>query len=448
MIRITLSLLAMLHATGGLAQTVNLQQAVEMALKADPRIQEREHLVGQARALLEEAQGNYGVRLDANIFVGLAPKVEGGFYQGGATSGTVPRSDRYELNGLSDWTALQFAIIKPLYTFGKIERYSDAAKGNVDVKRQDVRLQRGNTALDVSRAYYGYLTARDTRRVLEDVQAKVGNAIALVEKWLKADNGRVVQTDLYELQVKRSALNKYIAQAKAVETISLNGLKTLTGVELGGNLDVADESLKPTPLPMLTLEDSQGKAASSRPEMAQLEAGLGARRALVDAKKAEMYPNVYAGVLGSFAFSSRRDSLDNPYVSDPFNTAGVTPVVGLRWDVAFDVVPARVAQAQAELDALLAKNRLALIGIPFEVAEAYAQVQATYIAQNELAEGATAARRWMVAAYADFAAGLGKTERVNDALKSYAATQAEYLQTVNDYNMFVVQLAKVTGDYK
>lgn len=430
------------------AQTVNLDQAIDMSLKADPRIQEREQLVEQARALLEEAEGNNGVRLDANLFVGLAPKVEGGFYQGGATSGTTPRSDAYDWKGLSDWSALQFSIVKPLYSFGKIERYTDAARGNIDVKRQDVRLQRGNTALDVTRAYYGYLTARDTRRMLEDVRGKVDGAISQVEKWLKADNGQAKQSDLYELQAKRGLLSKYLSQAQAVETVSLNGLKVLTGVGLDAKLDVADGSLQPVSLPASSLADYQGKATSARPELVQLEAGLNARRALVAAKKAEMYPNVYAGVVGTFAYASRRDKLDNPYVYDPFNHAGLTPVVGVKWDLAFDVVPARVAQAQAELDALLAKNRYALAGIPFEVAETYTQMQAHHKAQQDLATGAAAARRWMVASYADFNAGLERTDRVGEALKSYATTQAEYLLTVNDYNMYVAQMARVTGDYK
>ncbi|MDP2963931.1 MAG: TolC family protein [Sulfurimicrobium sp.] len=445
---VTLSAWTLFSAGAGQAQMVNLQQAIDMSLNADPRIQEREQLVEQARAMLEEAQGNNGLRLNANLFVGLAPKVEGGFYQGGATSGGIPRNDAYDWKGLSDWTALQFSIVKPLYTFGKIERYVDAAKGNIDVKRQDVRLQRGDTVLDVSRAYYGYLTARDTRRMLEDVRTKVNNAVAQVEKWLKADNGQATQSDLYELQAKRALLNKYFSQAQAVETVSLNGLKTLTGVGLDGSLDVADDGLNPVPLPAVSLADLQGKAITSRPEMAQLEAGLSARRALVAAKKAEMYPNIYAGVVGSFAYASRRDRLDNPYVYDPFNHAGLTPVVGVKWDLAFDVVPARVAQAQAELDALLAKNRFALAGIPFEVAETYTQMQAYHIAQQELAAGAAAARRWMVASYADFNAGLEKPDRVAEALRTYATTQAEYLLTVNEYNMHVARLAKVTGDYK
>ncbi len=69
------------------AQTINLGQAIEMSLTADPRIKEQEQVVEQARALLEEAQGNNGLRLELNTFIGLAPAVKGGFFENGATSG-------------------------------------------------------------------------------------------------------------------------------------------------------------------------------------------------------------------------------------------------------------------------------------------------------------------------------------------------------------------------
>jgi outer membrane protein len=432
----------------GHAEIVTLPQALEMSLKADPRIKEQEQVVEQARALLEEAQGNSGLRLDANMFVGLAPEVRGGFYEGGATSGTTPRNDGGSLHGVSDWTMLQFALVKPLYTFGKIERYSEAAQGNIDVKRGDVRLMRAGVAYDVKRAYYGYLTARDVRALLEHVQSQVDGAITKIERFLKQDNGQAKQSDLYAMKATQGLLGKYLAQAKAVEKVSLNGLKVLTGVGLKGELQVADSSLEPLPLPTTPLDDYQNSAIMDRPEMAQLEAGLRARRALVGAKKAEGYPNIYAGVIGTVAYASRRDRLNNPYVYDPFNVAAATPVVGVKWDTVFDVVPARVAQAQAELEALNYKNEFALKGIPFEVAEAYTQMHAYYQAQKDLADGAAAARRWMVSSYADFSAGLETADKVAEALKAYATTQGEYLRTVNDYNMYVAQMAKVTGSAK
>ena len=438
----------LLAALPGQAETVNLQQAVQMSLAADPRIKEREQVVEAARGLMQEVQGNAGWRISANAFVGLAPKVEGGFYQNGAYSGTTPRTDGDEYNGLSDWTHLDFALIKPLYTFGKIERYGEAAQGNVDLKQGELRQTRGDTVYDTKRAYFGYLTARDIRVFLEDMQDRLNRAISSVERNLKEETGESRQSDLYALQTARGLLAKYAHQARAVEKISLDGLKVLTGVGLQADLQVADSRIEPVAFPQIDLADMQARALQDRPEMEQLEAGLRARRALVAAKKADRMPDVYAGVIGQFNYASQRENLDNPYLNDPFNGGGLTPVVGVKWDSVFGVASARVNQAQAELEALNHKKAFAVAGIPFEVGEAYTHARANHDAQRDLAEGAAAARRWMVATLADLSAGIESADKVADAIKNHVLAQTEYLRTVNDYNMNVAQLARLTGELK
>jgi len=439
-------------ATPGQADTINLQQAVEMSLAADPRIKEREQVVEAARGLLKEVQGNMGWRVGVNAFVGLAPEVEGGFYEGGAQSCTsfpcTPRSDGNELNGLSDWTHLGFTLIKPLYTFGKVEHYGDAAQGNIDIKRGELKQTRTDIVYDTKRAYFGYLAARDIRLYLEDILARLQKELTSVEKSLADDTGTSRQSDLYALQTVQGLLSRYGNQARALEKISLDGLKVLTGIGLAGNLSVADERLEPVPFPQTELAEFQARALQSRPEMEQLEAGLRARRALVSAKKADRMPDVYAGVIGEFNYASRRDSLDNPYTNDFFNSGGLTPVVGVKWDTAFDVASARVDQAQAELEALNHKKAFALEGVPFEVGEAYAHAQSNFASQRELGVSATAARRWVVASLADFSAGLESADRMVEALKNYVLTQTEYVRAINEYNMNVAQLARLTGELK
>lgn len=430
------------------AESVNLQQAVAMSLAADPRIKEREQVVEAARGMMQEVQGNAGWRVSANAFVGLAPQVEGGFYQNGAYSGSTPRSDGNRINGISDWTHLDFALIKPLYTFGKIERYGEVAQGNIDLKRGELKQTRGDTVYDTKRAYYGYLTARDTRVFLEDMQGRLDQAVRSVERQLKEETGESRQSDLYALQSAKSLLAKYVYQSRAIEKISLDGLKVLTGAGLKSDLTVADDRIEPVAFPQLELAELQSRALQDRPEMQQLEAGLRARRALVAAKKADRMPDVYAGVIGQFNYASRRDRLDNPYINDPFNGGGLTPVVGVKWDTVFGVASARVNQAQAELEAINHKKAFAVAGIPFEVGEAYAHAKANYDSQLALSEGSSAARRWMVASLADFSAGVETADKVADALKNYVLTQTEYLRTVNDYNMNVAQLARLTGELK
>lgn len=442
----------LLTALPGQADTINLQQAVEMSLTADPRIKESEQVVEAARGLLQEVQGNMGWRVGVNAFVGLAPQVEGGFYQGGAQSCTAfpctPRSDGNDLNGLSDWTHIGFALIKPLYTFGKVEHYGDAAQGNIDIKRGELKKTRTDTVYETKRAYFGYLAARDIRVYLEDIQGRLQKELSSVEKNLQAETGTVKQSDLYALQTIKGLLAMYGNQARALEKISLDGLKVLTGIGLKGELSVADERLDPVPFPQTELAEFQSRALQSRPEMEQLEAGLRARRALVAAKKADRMPDVYAGVIGEFNYASQRDSLDNPYANDFFNSGGLTPVVGVKWDTIFEVASARVNQAQAELEALNHKKAFALEGVPFEVNEAYAHAQANFESLRELATGATAARRWVVASLADFSAGMESADKMVEALKNYVLAQTEYVRAINDYNMNVAQLARLTGELK
>ena len=442
----------LLTTLSGHAETINLRQAVEMSLAADPRIKEREQVVEAARSMVQEVQGNAGWRLSANAFIGLAPQVEGGFYQGGAQSCTAfpctPRSDGTRINGVSDWTHLDFALIKPLFTFGKIEHYGEAAQGNVDLKQGELKKTRSDTVYDTKRAYYGYLTAHDTRVFLEEMQGRLNQSIDSVERNLKSENGQSKQSDLYALQTAKGLLAKYVSQARAVEKISLDGLKVLTGIGLKENLSVADDRITPVPFPQADLAEFQARALQERPEMQELEAGLRARRALVAAKKADRMPDVYAGVIGQLNYASQRDRLDNPYVNDPFNNGGLTPVVGMKWDTVFGAASARVDEAQAELEALNHKKAFAVAGIPFEVGEAYTKAQANFNSQRDLADGAAAARRWMVASLADLSAGLESADKVADAIKSYVLVQTEYLRTVNDYNMNVAQLARLTGELK
>ena len=259
------------------------------------------------------------------------------------------------------------------------------------------------------------------------------------------EEGSVKQSDLFALQSGNALAARYLAQAEGLANVAMSGLKTLTGVAAEQELALADERLVPVPLPELKLEEMQQQALVNRPEIMQVEAALRARRALVEAKKSEHWPSLYAGVVGAFARSPNRAHLDNPYIPDIFNDYGVTPIVGLRWDWDPAVQQSKVAEAQAELEALVAKSEFARRGIPFEVSEQYYQVQSYHQAVEQLEEATRSARRWMVASYTDFEAGLEKPEKILTALQAYVLAHTDYVRTVYDYNMHVAKLENAAG---
>ena len=445
-----LAILLFSASTVCLAEPMTLDRALELAYEADPRIGEKAHLVTAARGLLEEAQSNKGWRTELNSFVGLTTGVDGGIYEDGAStcvSGNCAlRDDLYDFDDLSLWFNAQFAVIKPLHTFGKIENYSKAAEGNIIIKQADVELQRQNTRFDVSMAYYGYLTARDVRYLMEDSTRRLSAALDLVTEWLEEENGQATEADKYALTAGVALLNRYTSEAAALEKVAIGGLKVLTGIGLENELEVAGRRIVPESLPETSLADYKKMALENRPEMKQVEAGLNARRALVAASKSDAKPNLYAGVGGTLSYSPGRDTLDNPHFYDPFNHVAATPVIGLQWSFSGGVRDAKVKQAQAELDSLISTASFARNGIPYQVEEAYLQVHATYEQVQEMKQASINARRWMIASYTDFEAGLKEAEKIITAFQAYVLAHSDYLRLVNDYNMNIVKLKNLTGE--
>jgi outer membrane protein TolC len=433
------------------AETVvlDLPQSIERAINTDPRIAEKEKLVDAARALLDEAQGADGWLFGVNSFIGLAPKLRGGFFEttdaGGEKVVGIP-DDAFDFNGISPWYYVDFSLIKPLHTFGKQENYVKAATGNIQIKKGDVALRRGETMLEVTRAYNGYLAARDTRFLLEDTLKKFEASVELVEGWLERGEGTSKQSDLYALRTGTALLGRYIAEASGFEKIAMTGLRLLTGISSDDTLNLADKRLSPVALPEGELKELQSKALVQRPEISQLTAGLKARRALVRAKKSDANPNLYTGVVGVISFAPSRENLSEVSTYDPFYSAGATPVLGLKWDWSSGRQPAQVAQAQAELEATLAVKSFAQQGIPFQVAEQYHTVHSHHKMVQKLYEGSRNGRRWMISSYADFEAGIEEADKVINAFLGYVQAYSDYLKTVNDYNLHVARLKVITGE--
>ena len=433
------------------ADRLSLEQAIEMALAHDPRIEEKKAFVRQAEGLLQEAEGSEGFRYMVDSFLAIATGVDGGFYEDGADScsgSCEPRDDLYDVDdGLSLWAGLTFAIVKPLATFGRLDNYQEAAQKNITIKQQDVTLQRDVVALQVVKAYYGYLTARDSRLLLEDTRRRLAGALNLVEGWLQEDTGNASQSDKYALQSGLGLIDNFLAEAGSLEKIAMAGLKFLTGHE-DGVIELADRRIKPVELPGESLDEWIQLALENRSEFKQVEAGLAARRALVEATRADEKPIVFAGVAGSLAYAPDRDRLDNPHVYDPFNHVAASPLIGMRWQFGPGAQQGRVAQAQAELDALVHKASFAREGIPFQVREQYYTMQAKYEAIGSMRKSSSAARRWMIAAYSDFEAGLEEADDIINALQVYVLAYAEYLRAVNDFNNLVSKMKSVSGVFQ
>ena len=432
--------------TGVSAETIHLDlnDAIKRAHNFDPRIAEKEKLVGVARGQLQEAQGADSWIYDLNFFLGMAPKLKSNFFN---PDGSF-NSESLSFDGVTPWYNLEFRIVRPLETFGKIEEFSKAARNGIKIREWDVDLERAKIYVDVVRAYSGYLAARDIEAFLHDMKKKLQGAIEFVELSLEDGAGSATESDLHALGSGLALIDRYIAQAKGAQRVAMTGLRLVTGISTYDTLELADKRLITLPFPEESLKVLQRRAILHRPEMKQVEAGMAARRALVAAENANYNPNIYAGVGGVASIAPGRDRTDDFAVYDPFNTWGITPVVGVKWDLYAGVQDGRLSQAQAELDALIEKKAFAQLGIPFQVAEEFHEVTAHRDMIAGLKKAALESRRWMTAAYADFEAGLENSALTITALQVYVTSYGDYLRVVNDYNVHIARLWVATGELK
>lgn len=451
MIRLFITICLLLSASFLKAETIDLDKAIELALTLDPRIDQKRALAEHAQAVLEQANASGGFRANSTSFLAIVTGVDGGFYDKGEASCSVncqPRDDIFDFaDGLSLWAKFQMTLVKPLTTFGRLENYQKAASHNILLKNEDITLQKDQIRLDVIRAYNGFLTARDSRYLMDATIKRLSAALDLINAWLDEDNGKAKLIDKYALEAGMSILKRYKAEAVGLESIALAGLSVLTGIKTA-DIKVADKRLKAAELPTDELEDYVRYALKNRAEFKQLDAGLAARRALLEAQRSESKPIVFAGIIASIALAPNRDRLDNPHIYDPFNHAALSPLIGLNWAWEGGVADAKVNQAKAELNSVIHQASFARQGVPFQVAEQYHTVQSKFAQMNAMKNAAKSSRRWMISAYTDFEAGLEEAEKIITALQVYVLAYSDFLKIMNDYNISVSKLASVTGNYE
>jgi len=328
------SALAMAATAPAAAAPISFDEAWAITRAQDPRLAQQQALTDGARALLAEVEGRGGLSLNLNSFVGLAPAVEGGIYAGGAEtcSGDCRlRDDGLGLeDGISPWFFLSAQLIKPLATFGKLENYRKAAEANVEVVAAGERVVAGAVYMQLATAWHGLLAARDGLHLLADVEGRLNDSLRLVNRSIESGSGPYRVSDRYALETAAGLLGRERARLHALEEIAAAGLRTLMALPAEAPLELADQRLTPVAWSEQSLEALIEQGVSQRPETVQAEAGLEAMAALVEARKAEARPNVYAGLVGQVSWSPQRDRLDNPYLIDPFNSAGLTPVLGLQ----------------------------------------------------------------------------------------------------------------------
>lgn len=419
-------------------ERLNESECLRRALSTAPELGEVEADILMTAAKLAEAKAYRYPQIEFLALTGPVPQARGD---------QVYSPDKINQNERWTWFERGDAtLIQPLYTFGKISENIRAANHGIEVDRARKEQRRNEIALKVREYYNGILLARELKEVLLDVRETLDKARGTAEKLLARESPNVAPEDLFKLDSFKNEVDKYLEEANKGETLALAALKARMGLADEARIDIADQRLNYDEGKAADLQGFLAASQDKRPEYRQLREGLKAREALVEAGRANYYPDIFIGGYLSLANADKRTKISNPYVPDQFNHEWGGVALGVRWKLDFGITEARVAAEKAQYSRLLSTRTYAEANIPLQIRKYYLEQQEAQKSIAASRESYSNAKKWAVSAVANFDFGIGPAKDIFDALQQYAKMRAAYFQSIYNYRLATAGLDYAVGN--
>lgn len=420
---------------------LELDECIRTALKTAPEIGEAQADLELTHSKLQQAQAYRYPQVDIITLFGPAP--------GAKREDITPyvKTDvSSSMKDLTWFTSADLLVTQPLWTFGKISENMKAAGHGIEVDKAKKQQKANEVALEVKKYYYGVLLAREMKGVLSELQEYMEAGKKKVHELIEHEVPSGDEMDLYKIDAYAGAVNKFMEEALKGERLALSALKARMGLGDNVEVEVATERLTMDNDPAIDIESFIERARLQRPEFKQLKEGLAARTALVDAAKANYYPDLFlAGVL-SWAYADKRDRIDNPYITDRFQHAYGGVALGMKWHLDFGIIGAKVAAEQAQLNRLQSTNSYAEAFIPLQIRKAWLEMKEAEKVVTITKDAFTSAKRWGAAALANFDFGIGNPKDVFDAVEIYGKMKADHYQAIYNYKLAKANLEYAVGE--
>jgi len=415
-------------------RAVNLRQCLELAERHFPKVSQARARLHAKRAQAREARYAPFSEFTATGGLVLAPTVRG-------TALYSPDTDQALSSNMAlAWQAGLQGVV-PLYTFGKIQNGWDAADAQEKLGEHDLKKEANELRLNVRKAYYGALLARDALALIHEAKHKVDAILERMTKDVAEGNGDDIE--LLKLKVHRSDLLGKESEVRRQQAAALSGLKFLTGIR--GELKLPAEPLRPAQHQLGALDRYLAAARLYRPEINMARAGLAARRALLRLEQSRRFPDVALGMNAKWAYAPEVVDQTNPFVRDDGNYLHYGIGLVVRYKLDFLSRSATIDRARADVEEVSASEQLALGGIAQQVEEAFADVTESKRQLAICRDATQLTKQWLIKVQQGIDVGTMDEQDIVEPAKEYALKRFAELSAIFTYDVALAKLAEVTG---
>lgn len=430
----TLTTLLCINALSASAAQWTLKQCLERALESSPDIHAA--LADEQIATSQLGRAKAG-RLPRATFTGLLSAITGA--EGDAVNGDTDNDD------FGPYSMGKLEIVQPLYTFGRLRNEIRAAMQGVASKEAATEQARQAVVVAIKELHANLLLSQQIKELLDEAHDNFTTAMEQVEERLEADEGNVTEQDLLRLRIGRSSVAKERHTLVRAIAVTRAALKRHLGLPADASFELAETRLQPVTLNLQPLGNYLAQVGPERPELAQLEAGLAARQARLEAARGAYYPSIFLAGGFEYSVAPNRDDQDSPFARDFNFFRGPGIALGLRWQLDFWSTQAKVAERAAELNKVQMQKVSATSGIALDIQRRYWEVEEFRNKVKAARQARKAARALLVTTLANFKLGVGEAKDVFEGLGLYTRIVSDYYKTIRDFNIAAAKLTQATG---
>ncbi len=331
----------------------------------------------------------------------------------------------------------------PLYTGGRADALIHAASLDRNAAEADTRTAEADVTLDVARAYWTLVTARESTRVVEQGLVRLDAYVSDVKS--RFDAGFLPPNDVLSAQAQRARQAVALIQAKNAAAIAEADLSRLIGLDLDTTIITSTPLLTPLPAAASLLSISTvalaEHARAGRSERDALTSRADAARASGVAAVAASKPQV--GVAAGFE-ESRPNARIVPRVDEWRSSweAGVS----VTWQL-FDGGKARADRAVAAAQATALERRRddfdAMLGV--ELRQRRMDIDAGRAALAASAEAVSASTEARRVVEERFRAGVATSTDVLDAQSALLEAELEQTRLAATLRLNEARLVRAAG---
>jgi outer membrane protein len=280
----------------------------------------------------------------------------------------------------------------PIYTSGRTDALERAAIAEARAAGADIETARADLRLEIVRAYWAAVTAREAERVLEESTARAEAQVTDAKN--RFDVGLIPPNEVSTLEAQRSRERAQLIEATNIREGTTIELRRLIGVPHDTVLELTDglDAAAPATAPSGQISDVVKQALEARPERKAMSFRLGGAEERQKAVLAQRKPTVAAAGGFDYAKPNRRIFPVTNMWQDSWDVG-----VNVNWNF-FDF--GRAKSQAAEIAATVAATRERIADFDAVVSADVRQrlldiesSQAMVRAANDAVRSATEARR-------------------------------------------------------